>query len=516
MKLIQKFLNKEFSYNIDEEIKQNFLSEFYKLKELFKIDKFEDYINKNFNNLIIIIHKFSREPWTLQEEILNELKIDKKDLIILNQIIRESVFFQNLITKHGIAKKYWNSIIPFAKKTEQVINNNYSFPSRIALFPGVSCMFYCGFCGRNQNAKYPLNIIEKSNSLIKNIFFDQESNNTAFSISGGLEPLTNPKLGDLISNAFDANIKIPLITNAFSLTERYLDANPGIWKLDSLRVSLYGVDADSYFFITRVKKSFEMVKKNIINFLIKRNEINKNLKFGINFIIIPENINQLIRVLELIEDINNEVKNGEGVNFLTLRDDYQSVTGNDDNLDKERKYKLHSAMDDESRMKLLNVINKFNKKKNSFPALHVDWGYSLEALSQGVLDKGLKKVQVKNMRKFGFTQLSVAIDLNCDVFLYREAGFLNREGNQKMIIGRIDENNLLQDIIKNFLHKNKPVIYENNDTRFMDSFDHVLNLLVNQSESDASIGIPFDKGPIKLRTVDKKMKLGNNWYSDDI
>lgn len=89
MELIQKFLNKEFSYNIDEEIKQNFLSEFYKLKELFKIDKFEDYIDKNFNNLIFIIHKFSREPWTLQEEILNELKIDKKDLIILNQIIRE-------------------------------------------------------------------------------------------------------------------------------------------------------------------------------------------------------------------------------------------------------------------------------------------------------------------------------------------------------------------------------------------------------------------------------------------
>jgi hypothetical protein len=50
----------------------------------------------------------------------------------------------------------------------------------------------------------------------------------------------------------------------------------------------------------------------------------------------------------------------------------------------------------------------------------------------------------------------------------------------------------------------------------MDSFDHVLTLLVNQGEADNSIGIPFDKGPIKLRTVDKRMKLGNTWYSDDI
>lgn len=71
-------------------------------------------------------------------------------------------------------------------------------------------------------------------------------------------------------------------------------------------------------------------------------------------------------------------------------------------------------------------------------------------------------------------------------------------------------------LIKDFLNNKKPIIYEKNDTRFMDSFDHVLNLLVNQSESDASIGIPFDKGPIMLRTVDKRMKLGNTWYSDDI
>ena len=44
--------------------------------------------------------------------------------------------------------------------------------------------------------------------------------------------------------------------------------------------------------------------------------------------------------MELIKDINENVKNGPGVNFLTLRDDYQSVTGNDDKFDEERKYKL--------------------------------------------------------------------------------------------------------------------------------------------------------------------------------
>ena len=40
------------------------------------------------------------------------------------------------------------------------------------------------------------------------------------------------------------------------------------------------------------------------------------------------------------------------------------------------------------------------------------------------------KVNGKQMRKFGFTQISVAIDLYGDV-LFREASFLNREGKKK-------------------------------------------------------------------------------------
>ena len=65
------------------------------------------------------------------------------------------------------------------------------------------------------------------------------------------------------------------------------------------------------------------------------------------------------------------------------------------------------------------------------------------------------------MRKFGFTQISVAIDLHGDVFLFREAGFLNRQGNEKMIIGRISKNKSLEDVIKTFLKENKPLKFEN-------------------------------------------------------
>ena len=478
-------------------------------------------INNNFLNdsnfalFLKIIDLFSKNPLFTQEEIFNELKIsNKKDLIILNEIIRNSDLAQKLITKFGIGKKYWNTIIPFAKTAEKTLKNEYSFPQRIALFPGVSCMFYCGFCGRDQSQKYPMSIWEDSKKTFDNLF-SQIPPSTALSISGGLEPLTNSKIGEIISSAKMNDIKVPLITNGFSLSENFIKKNPGIWDLDSLRVSLYGVDHESYNFITRVKKSYEIVKKNTIAFLKLRNEINKNLKFGFNFIIIPENVDQLNGVITLIKEINDNVTNGEGINFLTLRDDYQSVTGTEETTDINRKYRLESKMNKGVRNVLIEKLGELEINKNKFcPNLYIDYGYSLEALSKNIFDKQLVKVTHKEMQKFGFTQMSVAIDLYGDVFIFREAGFLNRSGNKKFIIGRITQDKNLEDVIKNFLEKDEPIMYENQDERFMDSFDHVLTSLVNQAASDKFFGVSFKEGPVRDRVEANDVKLGNNWYSD--
>ena len=260
---------------------------------------------------------------------------------------------------------------------------------------------------------------------------------------------------------------------------------------------------------------FNQVKNNTINFLNLRNKKNKNLKFGFNFIIIPENLNQLLEIPNLISSINNKVNNGNGVNFLTLRDDYQSVTSHSEKKDVERKYRLEKSMNIDEREKLKEIIFKFEeKRKNLCPDLYVDYGYSLESLFKGHVDTGLIKIGGNSMRKFGFTQMSVAIDLYGDVFLFREAGFLNRQGNKKMIIGRINKNLSLEKIIKNYLNKKIPLELESDDSRFMDSFDHVITSLVNQAEEDKKFNIPFNLGPISSRKENLKIHLGNNWYSE--
>ena len=56
------------------------------------------------------------------------------------------------------------------------------------------------------------------------------------------------------------------------------------------------------------------------------------------------------------------------------------------------------------------------------------------------------------MRKYAHTQMSVCIDMLGDVYLYREAGFLNREGNKKFIIGRTSKKNTLKNVLEKFLY----------------------------------------------------------------
>lgn len=483
--------------------------------EITNFDK--KYLNDKdvFAKISKIIHLFSNDPWLYQEEILNILKIDIPTLLNFNKLIRDSEILQDLIINHGAAKKYWQSISPFCSKVKDSLENKFHYPMRIALYPGVSCMYYCGFCGRNQKEKYPSNALENGNKIFKKILSELNPKNTAMSISGGLEPLTNPGIGEIIEFASNHGLKVPLITNAHSLTENFVKKNLKIMKLDSLRVSLYGVDEKSYEFVTTVKKSYKIVKRNCINFLIKRNELNPNLKFGFNYIILKENYEDLLKVIDLIDEINSEVKNGPGVNFLSLRDDFDTVTGISDESDKERKYHLKGLLTDEDRENLLNIFNKLENDQRT-SNLHIDYGYALYPIKMEIAGKKLKKVGYEKMRKYGHTQLSVCVDLYGDVFLYREAGFLNRNGNQKFIIGRVNKDNSLKDVIENFLHNTDGITHQKNDIRFMDPFDHVLTSLINQYESDKLIGIPFDLGPIALRKKPKDISLGNNWYKDEL
>ena len=140
------------------------------------------------------------------------------------------------------------------------------------------------------------------------------------------------------------------------------------------------------------------------------------------------------------------------------------------------------------------------------------------ALGEGILGKPLARVKGTEMRKSGYPQLSVAMDSHGDIFLHKEAGFLDRPGNKKFIAGRVSKDNPIEDVFKNFIENKKIIDLSTDDDRFMDSYDHLVTLLVNQAEKDSEVGIPFELGPVKLRSkhyYGKNTDLSNNWYKDE-
>ena len=81
--------------------------------EIIKFSKKYENNSKFFKHISKIVYLFSNNPWLRQKEIVSMLGVDIPTLKILNEIIKNSEYLQNLITKSGTAKKYWQSISPF-------------------------------------------------------------------------------------------------------------------------------------------------------------------------------------------------------------------------------------------------------------------------------------------------------------------------------------------------------------------------------------------------------------------
>jgi TDP-4-amino-4,6-dideoxy-D-glucose deaminase len=221
-----------------------------------------------------IVHRLSREPWTAQADVMAQEGLDTAQLVRLNGAIRDSDFLQNLIVREGVARQYWSSILPLIETgaIDAVLSNTFQFPVRLGIYAAVSCMFSCTFCGRMENpdARYTNADVAPGNALFDQVFQAMPKGTSSLSLGGGLEPLTNPKLDDVIWSAKRNGHKVPLVTNAYMLTPHYVKKHEGLWDLDVLRISLYGVDEPTYLAVTRKPGAFQLVKNNVIEFLKER------------------------------------------------------------------------------------------------------------------------------------------------------------------------------------------------------------------------------------------------------
>lgn len=450
----------------------------------------ENYVDNEFikNNKECweIIKLFSDSPFLTQEEVSKKLNFTKEQLIQFNKKILNSEWTQNYIINSGAGKKYWkNTVIPSTinGKTDAVLNKRYSYPDRIGFCPGLSCQFFCSFCGRNYSAAYEREFGDKGYDMFKQIIDQtpQDLKDNPYHITGGLEPLTFPRIGDLISYGAKKGFPMEMKTNGFSLTPEFLIKQPGVLDLSVLRISLYGVNQESTLEVTKNPKGFERVKNNIIDFL----KLKTKIKVGLNYVILHNNLDDVLLLLDYIEDVNSKANNQ--VDFLTLREDFSPEA------------KILSV---DERKKLLDIFNEIDirLKSPNLNKLHIDYGYALESIKQNRESlESLKRIDYTEMRPKMFPQLSVMIDPKGDVYGYHEATFLDKEGSERYCIGQVSESKSLEQVVKEFVEKTEGVESVPMDISYLDAYDHIITIMLNQADEDNKFGIPWEAGPIKAR-----------------
>ena len=449
-----------------------------------------DGLNRSVAQAFRIVHRLSRQPFTTQSTLLASEGLGVSQLVRLNAAMRDSPLVQRLMTEEGTARKYWGTIIPLVETgaLATVLDNTYRFPLRLGVYAAVSCMFSCNFCGRMENpdARYSGRDVEPGNELFRRTFELMPVGASTLSLGGGLEPLTNPRLDDVIRAAKACGHRVPLVTNGFMLTPTHVARHEAFWDVDILRLSLYGVDETSYQAVTKKRGAFDMVTSNVVAFLRERARRGGGPKVGFNFVVQTDAVDQVLKTLDVIADID-EACGGHGVDFLTLREDFSIPQG--------------EGLSPDERHRLVTVFEEFaDRRHRELPGLSVDFGYALYPLSEGVVGPGLAMVDHTGMLPKAYPQISVAIDLLGDVYLYRDAAFPDRPGVDRCRIGAITTERSLEDVVRTFLETGTDIESQPHDPAVMDAFDHVVTKLVHQANADRRTGIPFELGPVAART----------------
>ena len=430
-----------------------------------------------------IMRAMSQDPFVTQRELADMCQVTAKQYQVAVNEVRLSDWAQQQILYNGTGTKYWtNTIMPLLESgtLQAAVDRQWMYPNRVGLYTGISCMFYCGFCGRNPVAQYGRDEAKTGFEFFRQII-DQDPRTDAmwqdrFRISGGLEPLTNPYLGDIITYGAQQGYRMQLYTNGNMMTARYLQQHPGMLDLEAVRFSLYGTTADKAYAVTRNQHSFDNIISNIVGYL----NATSSVKVGINWIVLPGHADDVLQLIEVVRNINS--KANRPIDFVTLREDFSQ---NIRTLGTGERQRL---------MEIFLLIDQFRESWDT----HWDFGYALEPLRRGLDVGNLRMIDWQDMVPESFAQVSVAVDVRGNAYVYHESGFLDRPGADRYIIGNIRDSSV-EEVTQAWVNQGRTVRPRPMDVGFLDAFDHVVSTLINQARSDAEFGIPWSKGPVRIR-----------------
>ncbi|MFI0729818.1 dTDP-4-amino-4,6-dideoxy-D-glucose ammonia-lyase [Streptomyces sp. NPDC021225] len=432
--------------------------------------------------LVGLARRYGSHPFTTLEETRRELSLDRDAFRRLLGLFARLPGLRSAVLA-GPAGKYWsNTLLPLEERgvLDATLAGKPRFPHIVGLYPGPTCMFRCHFCVRVTGARYPHATLADGNEALAAVIDEMPADNPhGLYVSGGLEPLTNPGLGALISRAAARGFSMTLYSNCFALTEKALGGESGLWDLGAVRTSLYGLTDDEYEATTGKRHAFRRVEANLRRFQRMRAERERPVRLGLNHIVLPGRARRLLDLVDFIAELDAAAPE-RPVDFLNLREDY---SGRPD-----------GALSPRERAELREILLEFEEKvRRVTPTLDVDYGYALHALKSGA-DAQLVRIRPETMRPAAHPQVAVQVDVAGDVYLYREAGFPGLPGADRYIAGRVGPGSSLSGVVERFVTERVQVAPRPGDEYFMDGFDQVVAARLNQLEADIGAGWREERG----------------------
>ncbi|WP_079057812.1 dTDP-4-amino-4,6-dideoxy-D-glucose ammonia-lyase [Streptomyces cellostaticus] len=433
-------------------------------------------------HLVGLAERFGSHPFTPLEQARRLLGVDRAAFAATLDLFGRIPELATAVQRAPEGKYWTNTILPLERTgaLDAVVHGRPAFPYSVGLYPGPTCMFRCHFCVRVTGARYDASVLDEGNAMFASVIDEvPDTQPSTVYFSGGLEPLTNPGLGELAARGGRRGLDMTLYTNAFALTDRTLERQPGLWSLHAIRTSLYGLNDTEYEATTTKPRAFRRVKENLGSFMAERAARQAPLRLGLNYIVLPGRADRLMDLVDFVAELN-EHSPGRPLDFVTVREDY---SGRDD-----------GRLAADERTQLRDALRDFTAyAAERTPALNIDLGYALESLRAGV-DAELLRITPQTMRGAAHPQVAVQVDLLGDVYLYRESGFPELEGARRYIAGRVTPTRSLHDVVREFVERNPHIEPRPGDEYFLDGFDQVVTARLNQLEQDIADGWAAHRG----------------------
>jgi len=415
-----------------------------------------------------LLEMLERRPFRRLRELAAVACCDAQQFVGFMSALLSDEAVRAFVAESGDSAYYRNTVHPIVESGafDAAVKGRYAYPFTVGIYPAVSCMLSCSFCGRVPHAEYRWDDVERGNELLRTLFGEAPTDVAGrFYLSGGLEPLTNPGLDRIVSFAAGRGFRMQLYTNGMMLTRSFLEKHEGLLDLDTIRVSLYGADDAMAERTTSGKGVASRVIANAKEFLRLKKERGGATRLAFNYVVQSGQVEHLREIGRVVAEISDE----GAIAFLSLRENYAAGGA----------VSICSAERERLRDELL-ALGKFLGDRG----VEIDFGYAMEGLLKGREAGPLHRVGYEEMSGRGYPQISVVVDLLGDVYLYREAAFLGRAGAKRYVIGRLGRDGNFEGILRKYIAGGNEVRPVPGDELFLDAFDHAVTAYLRQVSDD--------------------------------